>query len=183
MHVADDDGIQLVRVVPPDELGDDARADVDHDPAVAIRLDEIAGTGLARIRRGRRAAEHGQAHQCGCPSALAWGRRYIAVWPCDSVWNPMAAKNGTAAGVLTTATSRRSRHRSIAALASAAPILLALVVGTDDQVPQAGMQPAVVEQPCDANQRAVGVAGREPGAGTTDGLRAPGSRCGHSTPA
>src|SRR5688500_19641433 len=56
VHVADNDGVQLIRMVSLEQLRDDARTDVD-EHARAVTLDEIAGASLSRIRSGRRAPD------------------------------------------------------------------------------------------------------------------------------
>ena len=62
VHVADDDRVELVGVMAADELRDHARADVD-EQAGAAALDEVAGAGLAGVRRGRGASEDGESHR------------------------------------------------------------------------------------------------------------------------
>ena len=108
VHVADDHRVELRWVVAEQQLGDDAGADVDEDTGAAA-LDEVAGARLARVGRAGDRPRTVSRIGASCPCPVAWGRRYIAWWPCDSAVNPMAAKNGTAAGVLTSATSLRRR--------------------------------------------------------------------------
>ena len=61
------DRIQLPWVAQAQELGHRARPDVDHDPAPTA-LDEVPGTGLARVRDRGRAPEDGESHGGGSVS-------------------------------------------------------------------------------------------------------------------
>jgi hypothetical protein len=65
VHVADDDGVELVGMAVLQQLGDDPRPDVDQEPSPAA-LDEVAGAGLAGVRARGRSAEHGEPHRSGC---------------------------------------------------------------------------------------------------------------------
>ena len=49
VHVAHDDRVELIGVVPAQELRNDAGTDV-HEHARAARLDQVAGAGLSGVR-------------------------------------------------------------------------------------------------------------------------------------
>ena len=79
MHVADDDGVELVGVMAAHELGDDARTDVHEEPRTAT-LDQVAGARFTGVGRGRGASEDREAHRsnarlrrCGCEGT--WRRK------------------------------------------------------------------------------------------------------------